>query len=175
MSNELMTPEDDFDPVWEFRVLFDGYDDEMVMDCLTGLCEGVIRANMIWFTKAGADSPCCLSNAGVTYIPPVGCGSPHPCQTVLCAPEIIERKKATCIDIACYVGALLRLRGVPATVVFTNMLDSQNLPIEGQYHALVETPDGVLDYTQDLIDGNTGACSADCRRPIMDAQTAGAY
>lgn len=169
MSNE------DFDPVWEFRVLFDGYSDEMVMDCLTGLCEGVIRCNMIWFTIAGSESPCCLAQAGVTYIPPVGCGSPHPCQTVLGAPEILERKKATCIDIACYVAALLRLRGIPATTVFQNMLDQNNQPIVGQYHALVETPDGVIDYTQDLINGDTGACSSDCRRSVMADQTAGAY
>ncbi len=166
---------DDFDPVWEFRVLFDGYSDEMVMDCLTGLCEGVIRANMIWFTAAGAEAPCCLSSAGVKYVPPMGCGSPHPCQTVLGAPEILERKTATCIDIACYIGALLRLRGIPATVVFTNMVDGQGHPIVGMYHALVETPEGVIDYTQDLIDGKNQQCSADCQRPFRDTGTAGAY
>lgn len=166
---------EEFDPIWEFRVLFDGYNDEMVMDCLTGLCEGVIRANMIWFTVAGQEAPCCLSAAGVSYIPPMGCGSPHPCQTVLGAPEILERKKATCIDIACYVAALLRLRGVPATVVFDNMLDGNNQPIVGMYHALVETPQGVLDYTQDLIDGDNQQCSADCRRLLMPTGTAGAY
>lgn len=165
----------EFDPVWEFRVLFDGYSDEMVMDCLTGLCEGVVRANMIWFAIAGQEAPCCLAAAGVTYIPPIGCGSPHPCQTVLGAPEILERKKATCIDIACYVAALLRLRGIPATVVFDNMLDGNNYPIVGMYHALVETPEGVLDYTQDLIDGNNQQCSADCRRLLMSTGTAGAF
>lgn len=166
----------EFDPVWEFRVLFDGYDDEMVMDCLTGLCEGVIRINMIWFTsEIGADAPCCLATAGVTYIPPIGCGSPHPCQTVLGAPEILERKKATCIDIACYVAAQLRLRGISATVVFDNMLNAQGGKIVGMYHALVETPEGVLDYTQDLINGDRGMCSADCRRPAQVNQTAGAY
>lgn len=166
---------EDFDPVWEFRVIFDGYNDEMVMDCLTGLCEGVIRVNMIWFTVAGKEAPCCLSSAGVTYIPPAGCGSEHPCQTVLSAPEILERKKATCIDIACYVAAILRLRGVPATVVFQNMFDAEGNEIIGMYHALVETPDGVIDYTQDLIDGSDTRCSADCRRMFRATGTAGAY
>lgn len=164
-----------FDPVWEFRVLFDGYDDEMVMDCLTGLCEGVIRTNMIWFTAVAQAAPCCLSAAGVSYVPPMGCGSPHPCQTVLGAREILERKTATCIDIACYVAAQLRLRGIPASVVFDNMLDNSNRPIVGMYHALVETPEGVLDYTQDLINGDMAQCSADCRNMMMSEETAGAY
>lgn len=164
-----------FDPVWEFRVLFDGYTDEMVMDCLTGLCEGVIRANMIWFTMFANDAPCCLSAAAVRYIPPMGCGSEHPCQTVLGAAEILERKTATCIDIACYVAALLRLRGIPATVVFDNMLDAHNQPILGMYHALVETPQGVIDYTQDLINGDNQQCSADCTRQLRFNKSAGAY
>ena len=162
-------------PIWEFRFLFDGYTDEMVMECLTAMCEGVIRTNMIWFRTAGQDSPCCLSDAGVKYVLPIGCSQPHPCQMVRSAPIILERKKATCIDIACYVAALLRLRGMSADVVFTNMLDGHGDPIKGQYHALVGTRGGVFDYTQDLIDGDTGLCSSDCQRPFIAGQTAGAY
>ena len=162
--------EEDFSPVWEFRFLFDGYDDDMVKHCLTGLCEGAIRANLVWFAEAeehGEGAPCCLSNAGVTYVLPKGCGTaPHPCQTVRGAQEILERKTATCIDIACYVAAQLRMRGGPASVVFENMRDKHNRTIPGQYHALVQTPQGILDYTQDLIDGNDRRCSMDCIRPF---------
>lgn len=158
-----------FDPVWEFRTRFEGYEDAMVMDCLTGLCEGVIRTNMIWMeaTDEGQRAPCCLGQAGVTYVLPKGCGMEHPCQTVIGAREMLATGKGTCIDIACYVAAQLRLRGTPASVVFENMRDSQGLPIEGQYHALVETPLGIYDYTQDLIDGFEGQCSTDCRMPFV--------
>lgn len=159
----------EFSPVWEFRTRFEGYEDGMVMDCLSALCEGIIRTNMIWIesTEDGRLAPCCLGQAGVEYVLPKGCGMKHPCQTVLGAREMLTSGKGTCIDIACYVAAQLRLRGTPASVVFENMRNAAGEPIEGQYHALVETPLGVYDYTQDLIEGYEGQCSADCGLPFM--------
>lgn len=151
------------EPRWEFRVIFDAYTDDMAMAALTGLSEGAVRANMVWFNVVGGEAPCCLSSAGVRYIRPKGCGLEHPCQTVIGAAEILEVKEATCIDICCYIAAQLRLRGFPARVVFTNMLDSNGKKMAGMYHALVETSDGIIDYTQDLIDGNNERCSMDCQ------------
>jgi len=157
----------DFDPVWEFRVVFDAYDDAMAMQVLGGLCEGVIRANMIWISEAGDRAPCCLSEAGVRYVSPIGCGSPHPCQTVRGAAEILEKGVATCIDIAPYMAAQLRLRGQGATVVFVNMRDHAGNKISGMYHALVQLSKGkTIDYTQDLIDGNTARCAEICSKRI---------
>ena len=151
-------------PRWEFRVAFDAYTDEMAKAALEGLSEGVVRANMVWINAIGEDAPCCLGQAGVRYVRPKGCGVDLPCQTVLGAAEIFAQREATCIDIACYVAALLRLRGVGARVIFVNMISEQGQPIIGMYHALVETASGIHDYTQDLIDGKNVQCSADCRR-----------
>ncbi len=151
-------------PRWEFRVAFDAYTDEMAKAALEGLSEGVVRANMVWLNVIGEEAPCCLGQAGIRYVQPKGCGLEFPCQTVLGAAEIFAQQEATCIDIACYVAALLRLRGVAARVVFINMINQQNEPIIGMYHALVETDGGIHDYTQDLIDGKNVQCSADCRR-----------
>jgi len=144
-------------PVWEFRVIFDAENDATVMECLTALCEGVIRANMVWLRYHGA--PCCLAAAGVKYVLPDGCGARHPCQTVRGAAEMFRQGVGTCIDVACYVAAQLRLKDHKAKAVFTNMKDRGGRPIPGQYHALVETDHGIYDYTQDLIEGR---CSIDC-------------
>lgn len=151
------------EPRWEFRVIFDAYTDDMARLCLEGLSEGVVRANMIWLNAVEHEVPCCLNTAGIKYIPPIGCGSQHPCQTILGAAEIFERGTATCIDIACYVAAVLRMRGEAARVVFVNMKDEGGQDIPGMYHALVETKDGMRDYTQDLIDESIDQCSMDCR------------
>jgi hypothetical protein len=143
---------------WEFRVVFDTETDEMTMAILEGLCEGVVRANMAWFNALGQNAPGCLSAAGVEYVLPSACaGRKIPCQTVRGAAELLEEGKATCIDIACYMAGYLRLRGTPARVVFENMRRGGRL-VPGKYHVLVETPSGVVDYTQDLIDGDTGRC-----------------
>jgi len=158
------------EPRWEFRVIFDAYTDDMARLCLEGLSEGVVRANMIWLNAAGNEAPCCLATAGVKYISPIGCGSAHPCQTILGAAEIFERGTATCIDIACYMAAVLRMRGEAARVVFTNMVNEQGQDIPGMYHAIVETRDGVRDYTEDLIEGDAAQCSVDCSQPAAPQQ-----
>lgn len=160
-----MSPETD--PTWEARFVFDAYDDEMAMACLTALCEGFIRVNMIWFSEARENAPCCLSHENVQYVLPYGCSPDIPCQSIRSAPEILETGVATCIDICCYVAAQLRLRGRKgAGVSFINMLDANGYPIIGMYHALVRVGGKDIDYTQDLIDGKTARCTADCKRPL---------
>ncbi len=154
---------------WEFRVAFDAYTDDMAREALTGLTEGVVRANMVWL-NAHPEAPCCLADEGIVYVRPKGCGTSRPCQTVLGAAEIFRRGEATCIDIAAYMAAILRLRGIGAEVVFDNMLDGSGKPIAGMYHVLVRTEQGVIDYTQDLIDGEMAACSVDCERSPMSPQ-----
>ncbi len=151
------------DQRWQLGVLFEAYTDEMASAMIAAACEGILRVNMIWMETVGLDNvPCCLGDEGVRYIEPVGCSRRHPCQNVLTGPEILNRGVATCIDIACYMGALLRLRGQGAEIVVTNMLDEQNKPIQGQYHVLLNTEDGIHDYTEDLIHGRLDQCSADC-------------
>lgn len=157
-------------PEWEIRVLYDAYDNVMAAEALEGLCEGVVRANMVWLAKH-PEAPCCLGLAGVKYIGPQGCPSAAkpgiPCQTVLTTPEILRVKLATCIDIANHTTAYLRLRGVPASTLVDNMVEAQTgHPIPGMFHILTQTPEGVIDYTQDLIDGNQLRCFQDCQIPI---------
>ncbi len=154
-----------FPKFWQIGLVFEGYDDQMVAEVLASICEGIVSANMIWMERVGPQNyPCCLADADVKYIDPPGCADTHPCQVVLGAPAILRRRVATCIDIACYMAALLRLQGQFAEVIFTNTLDRRGEPEPGQYHALVQCDDGIHDYTKDLIDGDTARCSVDCFR-----------
>ena len=150
---------------WELGVLFDAHDDEMAKAIIVGICEGIVQANMVWMERIGLRNvPCCLGDVGVVYIDPIGCSDTQPCQKVLTGPEILRRKRATCIDIACYMVALLRLLyGRPAEVLIANMIDYDDRPIEGQYHVVTGLGNGqVHDYTEDLINGDLAQCSADC-------------
>lgn len=160
----METPLDE--TTWQVRCIFDTPTDDTTIRCLEGFSEAAIRANMVWINavvfEVGEFPPCCLSDAGVQYILPEGCpGVDGPCQSIRGAAEILDSRRGTCIDIAAYMGAQLRLRGVSARVVIRNM-DSQNGPVPGQYHVLLETQKGRVDYTQDLLDGNNQPCSVDC-------------
>lgn len=160
---------------WETRIVFDTYDDEMTKKTLESLCEGFTLANMVWM-RAHPDHPCCLAKAGIRYVDPQGCatGGAGPCQTVRGAAEILRTGIATCIDIASYYAAVLRLRGITARVIARNMVDANGRPIPGQYHILVRTRSGVRDYTEDLIAGHHHRCESDCRRPVLK-RAAGAW
>lgn len=148
---------------WELGVYFDAYTDEMAMDIIAAICEGVIQANAVWMGAVGLDAvPCCLADAEVRYIDPPGCSRKYPCQKILSAPVILQRKVATCIDIACYICAYRRLRGEQGNAVVINMLDMKDRPIKGQYHVVVDTGMGIHDYTEDLIHGRLAQCRADC-------------
>ena len=159
-------------PEWELRVLYDAYDNLMAAEALEGLCEGIVRANMVWLQRH-SEAPCCLGLAGVTYIEPQGCPNSSkagPCQTVLTTPEILRVKQATCIDIANHTTAYLRLRGIAAKTLVDNMVEAETgHPIPGMFHILTQTADGVIDYTQDLIDGNQLRCFNDCQIPVRPA------
>ena len=148
---------------WQMGFFFDAYSDDMAIETLTALGEGYTLANMVWMRHVGLENvPCCLGEAGIRYIDPPGCSKKFPCQNVLSAPEILVRGVATCIDVAAYYSARLRLTGQQAAPIFTNMTDQRGRPVSGQFHALVDTPQGVHDYTKDLIDGDNARCFADC-------------
>lgn len=157
-------------PLWEIRVQFDADDNAWMASSLESLCEGVVRYN-IGFLERHPEIPCCLGNAGVRYIAPPGCNSGArggPCQTLLSTPEILRRRVATCIDIANHLTACLRMRGVPASTVAENMLEhGANMPIPGMYHILTLTPEGIIDPTQELIDGRVETCSIFDSLPVL--------
>lgn len=148
--------------VWEFRVRFETTTDDDAMLHLSQMCEGVVRSNMLWMNNEAPGAPCCLGTAGVRYVLPSGCkGRNIPCQTVRGAAEILDSREATCIDISCYMAAVLRLRDQRARVYFQNMV-RKGRSIPGQYHVLVETNEGILDFTQALIAGDVASCSVSC-------------
>ena len=151
---------------WEVRVVFDTTTDDTAIRCLEAFSEATCRANMVWINavafETGVFAPCCLEDVGVEYVLPEACpGVEGPCQSIRGAAEILESRRATCIDIASYMAAQLRLRGVRARVLILNT-EHQGEPLAGQYHVVLSTPTNVVDYTQDLLDGNTGPCSVDC-------------
>ncbi|MCH9682859.1 MAG: hypothetical protein K0V04_15590 [Deltaproteobacteria bacterium] len=125
------------------------------------LAEALTLVNL-WELRADGDAlPCCLGCGGVRYQPPQPCGSPYPCQTILDARGIYATQRGTCFDLACERAARLRLRGVGATVVVIPRLGDDGRPLSGQYHAYVETPDGVQDPARELQD-RPGRCAGSC-------------
>lgn len=152
---------------WEFRLQFDVYTDDEARRSLEALCEATVRINMIWINGWVWDNkeypPCCLEDAGVQYMLPEAChGVDGPCQTIRGAAEMLDSGWGTCIDIACYMSAQLRLRGKPAYVYLENMKTPSGRPIAGEYHVILRSRRGRIDYTQDLIDGRTSSCDSEC-------------
>lgn len=157
---------------WEFRAIFDAHTDDEAQFCLEAWCEATVRSNMVWINavvhRTGHYPPCCLESAGVTYLLPQACpGVDAPCQTIRGAQEILDSGEGTCIDIASYMAAQLRLRGQGAIVFLRNMMiDGRPMPAE--YHVLLRTDNGVVDYTEDLIAGRTQPCALDCGSITFD-------
>jgi len=157
---------------WEARVRYDVHTDRTSMICLEALCEAVVRMNMVWINEMAWETktypPCCLEDAGVQYVYPTACpGMDLPCQTIRGAAEMLETQRGTCIDIACYMAAQLRLRGKMALVYLENMKDSFGRPMKGEYHVILKTSRGRVDYTQELIDGYMTSCNIECgNRPF---------
>jgi hypothetical protein len=153
--------------LWEFRVRYDVYTDDCARKALAALCEATVRINMGWINAllwdVGEYAPCCLENEGVEYMLPQACpGVDLPCQTIRGAEEILISGYGTCIDIACYMAAQLRLRRKHALVFLENMKDGQGRPIAGEYHVILRTARGRVDYTEDLIQGRMASCNIEC-------------
>lgn len=140
---------------YEIRYRFRASGDDDVCRHLHCACWSPILHNESWLVdqeRAGRRLPCSLLDLGIQYVSPPGCeGVPGRwlCQPLKLAPDIIEARRATCIDIVCYTCAWLRVHGVDARplVVPTEVPDL--------YHVMVQV-DGYgqpFDVTQDLIDG----------------------
>jgi len=94
-------------------------------------------------------------------------------QRVASAPIILERNKATCVEWACFVTGLYRLRGETEAYVRLIPIFSETYgrAVPYQYHAVVVRADGTIeDVTADLPGYNlpgpwwkaAGHCCADC-------------
>ena len=133
------------------------------------LAEALTLINTWELQQDGDRLPCCLGCGGVRYQPPQSCGvggfvgqppRPYPCQTILDARGIYTLKRGTCLDLSCERAARLRLRGIEATVVIVPQLE-QGRPLNGQYHAYVETPHGIQDPSYEL-QHRPGQCAGSC-------------
>lgn len=116
-------------------------DDEISM--MLDLAELVVRDNLRWMQaqeQAGIEVPCCASCAGVKYVPPTSAEYRSANITIDGAQMLLKKKRGACGSIAAYDAAAKRLEGVPAEVLI--------VPQGGNYyHAVIGTPDGVIDPT----------------------------
>lgn len=81
---------------------------------LGALLEVLTEANAEWFERH-PDAPCCLAQArpSVTYKEPP---KNQPSQAIYSAPEVLRRRRATCVDAAAYDAGAARARGLTAWV-----------------------------------------------------------
>lgn len=102
---------------------------------LEGMCEGIVRMNEVFKTEhPTAPEP---SSGAIRYENPrmhkIG-------QMIGTTPIILERGKATCIEMACDAAARERIENDrPANVAIIDVMDPNNPgePLLGEYHAVV--------------------------------------
>ena len=145
-------------------------DDEQFAQQCAEIAEALVQINVWEIRHDGDRLPCCLGCGEIEYEPPQPCGSTPgscnirpratPCQTIRDARGIYAAKRGTCFDLACERAARCRLEGIEATAVIVQRLD-RGRPIPGQFHAYVETPDGVEDPALELSE-NPGECGGSC-------------
>jgi hypothetical protein len=143
---------------WYPRRMSFGYaviDPHMEADLLEGLCEGYVRANQIQILADPDAYPCCIGCGKYRYIPPKNCRIWHwrtgrevdpNCQHVHGAYPLDRRKMGTCIDLACMLAAIYRVKeGDPgARVLIDHQIDDEGNGIPGKYHALVRLGNGEI-------------------------------
>lgn len=87
-----------------------------------------------------------------------------PCQSILDARGVYATRRGTCLDLACERAARRRIEGVPAVVVVEQRTELGQ-PLLGQFHAVVETPDGIEDPSAELQGARRGSFSGE---PYVD-------
>lgn len=125
------------------------------------LAEVLVRANHEWATREQAeaehrramgfeasDPKCCIAciRPRIRYVPPPGAAAGQSCQNFWCAPAMIKRGRANCLDAACYDAAMARFEGKTAHVEFESVG-----PLD--YHAVAIVDGKRVDSAQKLIDG----------------------
>lgn len=148
---------------WEVRYTFSAGHPDEVCEAIEDACISPIRHNERWMYKQytrGIYLPCCLIEWGVQYINPPPCSNyrPHPCQPIKLAKDIYRTKRATCIDVVCYMCAYRHLHGLYAEPVF--IPQKRDL-----FHGMVAIEPShqiIRDYTQDLIDRRCTIARQDC-------------
>lgn len=88
---------------------------------------------------------------------PASIGTAHSCQALLDVRGIYTHKRGTCFDLACERAARLRFAGKTATVVIQQRTYGGQ-PLPGQFHAVVQTAEGIQDPAAEL-QLHPGQCS----------------
>ncbi len=127
-------------------------------DTLVRAVEDVVAGNAEWFIsewQAGRDPPCCLDCGTVKYRP----DRPSSTTEILGAREMLREKKASCHSAAAYVAGRARaeammdgMRAEEAAWSYRVILVEQprNDAPDGYWHALVVSPSGVVDVTEEM-------------------------
>jgi len=127
-------------------------------ELLEAVVEVVTASNAEFFLTewdAGREPPCCLGCGEVKYRP----DAPSSRTSILGAAELLSAKRASCHSAAAYYAgrerALAMMEGARADeaawahrVILVEQ-DRADAP-DGYWHALVVSPDGVRDVTEDM-------------------------
>jgi len=141
-----------------FRLRITPDDEAMAVDQCCDIITGFAEANLRWISKH-PEVPCCLSCAGVQYVPPQKCTPSGLCQDLYDAATILRLNKATCADAVAYEVAAHAAKGEPCRVVIVHQRDELGNPIPRRYHALLEHENGrIEDVAQKLIEHADGSC-----------------
>jgi len=129
-------------------------DTDYLLDMLEEGCRGCVLANVSWIMRSEAEGgsvPCCLPCSGVRYEDPPKCSTS--CQFLDTAPVLLDRGRATCYSIACFVAAKYIASGQDARVVIEPIRNAYGSIVEGEFHAVVHGPNGREDPTLEVING----------------------
>jgi hypothetical protein len=130
------------------------FDAEHEADIIEAICEGFVRANEIMILADPDFFPNDLDD--LQYHPPKSCPSKkgvYGCQPVKGGVALLQRGAGTCIDLACLLCALLRVKhgdGGAKVVIYP-----QNNK-QGLYHAVVESGSGTI-YDPERMQGDRNA------------------
>jgi len=127
-------------------------------ELLERVIEDVTASNAEFFIsewQAGREPPCCLGCGAVKYRP----DRPSSTTEILGAAELLREGKASCQSAAAYAAGHGRasammdgMRAEEASWAHRVILveqDRRDAP-DGYWHALVVTPDGVVDVTEEM-------------------------
>ena len=128
------------------------------VDTLEQAVEDVAAANCIWVLTEwmqGREPPCCLDCGAVKYRP----DRPGSTTEIVGAPEMLKDKRASCHSAAAYVCGYARAEAMrdgmtqeAAAWTYRVVLIPQprDDARDGYWHAVVMTPDGLVDVTEEM-------------------------
>lgn len=132
---------------------------------LSELLNVIVLDNVDWMLRKaakGEEFPCCAKCGGVRYVPPTEHEFRNGHVTYDCAEIMLAKGCGPCGTIAAYDAAARRakaiLRGDVTLEESVNVAWAALIPSSGGYHAVVETPEKVIDVTAKMERGTSCTC-----------------